>query len=563
MKKRILSFVLVMTMLMTYSPFAFAEGLDLESSDDVINENLEINSDISSQDEVDLGGEELDADKEQIFSDPVYSVDDDTDIMEGVLGEDFSEDSTESTEEDLESDEDTVQSEDENLPEDTSEGNTEESDGGIGSMDLELDSEFGVDSEETGIGSMDLESGDAVIDTTQDDSGYIVIETPEDAYEGLDINGPTATEEDPSEEVDPGYTISAEEEVQGQAIARDPLIFKIYDGLTLYRSEDGTIAASDYTCTNSTGVDVCLIGVEVVPVNGWEMVGYEADFKNMKMGTREFRLTVNNQVILDYDEDGFIPMSNPIIYFDGEEISVPMELEIGPFKDGLNEGLFSFVLVFEEIIKDEPIQEEVKSNTSEVTEENKEKVESQEESKEQSEETTQESQVENKESAEGTEVEGSEVGEDIDKTEDVEKVVEKDVSAENTAPADGSEEDVQDIENETKATEGLEEGSEETTEELVVGSTEEVADNIEISEETDTSEVVEQIDAEKETPQLTETPESITELMKAPDEPVDLGDVQFVQASAELAEIAPVPFEVEEIVEEVISEEVFIEKSEE
>lgn len=360
MKRKIVSFLLVATMLMTYSPFAFAESLDLEGSSEVVQENFEQNESLIENDSADLGEQDLDANKDQIFVDPVYDVADDTEIIENDLGV------IEGSGEPSEITGGTTPPTEINGSEEVVEGDTEGLDDEFGVDDSfivdgeeDIDSEFGVDSEDTGIGSMDIEdeglsSDNVYIDPSQDDSGYIVIETPEDAYDGLDINGPTATEEDPEEEVDPGYTISEEEEKQGQVTPREPLIFKTYDGLTLYRDEGGAIAASDYICTNSTGVDVCLIGVEVVPINGWEMVGSEVDFKNLKTNTREFRLSVNGQVIQDYDGDGFIFMRNPEVFFDGEEICIPLDLEIGPFNYALNEGLFSFVLVFEEIIREEP-----------------------------------------------------------------------------------------------------------------------------------------------------------------------------------------------------------------
>lgn len=387
MKRKIISFLLVATMLMTYSPFAFAEDLDLGDSSGVEIENIEKNDALIGNEQVGLGVEELDANQEQISSDPVYEVNDDTEIIEGDLGV------VEGSEEPSEPNEVTTPSPDKNRSEEASEEDTEQLDDEFGVDDgfgidgeENIDSAFGVDSGESNIGSLEDEEGlssdNVYIDPTQDDSGYVVIETPEDAYEGLDIDGPTATEEDPEEAVDPGFTISAEEEAKGQEIAREPLIFKTYDGMTLYRRENGTIAAADYTCTNNTGVDVYLVGVEVIPINGWEMVGYEVDFKNMKSDTREFRLTVNNQVILDYDGDGFVPMYDPEIFFEGEEICIPMDLEIGPFKDGLNEGMFTFVLVFEEIIRDEVVKEENEELQIESKEESQESIEeTQEESK--------------------------------------------------------------------------------------------------------------------------------------------------------------------------------------
>lgn len=388
MKRKIISFLLVATMLMTFSPFAFAEELDLGDSSGVEVENIEKNDTLIENEQVDLGVEDLDVNKEQISSNPVYEVNDDTEIIDGVLG------AVEGSVEPSEPTEVTTPSLEKNSSEETSEEYTEQLDDEFGvddgfGVDSEenIDSAFGVDSGESNIGSLEDEdegfsSDNVYIDPTQDDSGYVVIETPEDAYEGLDIDGPTATEEDPEDAVDPGFTISAEEETKGQEIAREPLIFKTYDGMTLYRRENGTIAVADYTCTNNTGVDVYLVGVEVIPINGWEMVGYEVDFKNMKSDTREFRLTVNNQVILDYDGDGFISMNDPEIYFDGEEIRIPMDLEIGPFKNGLNEGMFTFVLVFEEIIKDEVVEVENKEVQTESKEESQEIIgETQEENK--------------------------------------------------------------------------------------------------------------------------------------------------------------------------------------
>lgn len=521
MKRKIISFLLVATMLMTYSPFAFAEDLDLGDSSGVEIENIEKNDALIGNEQVGLGVEELDANQEQISSDPVYEVNDDTEIIEGDLGV------VEGSEEPSEPNEVTTPSPDKNRSEEASEEDTEQLDDEFGvddgfGVDSEenIDSAFGVDSGESNIGSLEdedegLSSDNVYIDPTQDDSGYVVIETPEDAYEGLDIDGPTATEEDPEEAVDPGFTISAEEEAKGQEIAREPLIFKTYDGMTLYRRENGTIAAADYTCTNNTGVDVYLVGVEVIPINGWEMVGYEVDFKNMKSDTREFRLTVNNQVILDYDGDGFIPMYDPEIFFEGEEICIPMDLEIGPFKNGLNEGLFTFVLVFEEIIKEDPVEE-----TKEETQESLEGT--QEESKEvetESEVSTEETENENKES------------EDIINNSQEEQNEDEDVGADNINEEDTPSVEADEEITDDSSTNNVDENAEEGLSDLpVLNKTENVSEpsTLDIEE----TELLEEVDNNLVVDEQLELPASVEEDISA-----NLEDVQIVQVSAELADM--------------------------
>lgn len=533
MKRKIISFLLVATMLMTYSPFAFAEDLDLGDSSGVEIENIEKNDALIGNEQVGLDVEELDANQEQISSDPVYEVNDDTEIVEGDLGV------VEGSEEPSDPNEVTTPSPDKNRSEEASEEDTEQlyDEFGVDSEE-NIDSAFGVDSGESNIGSLEDEEGlssdNVYLDPTQDDSGYVVIETPEDAYDGLDINGPTATEEDPEEAVDPGFTISAEEEAKGQEIAREPLIFKTYDGMTLYRRENGTIAAADYTCANNTGVDIYLVGVEVIPINGWEMVGYEVDFKNMKSDTREFRLTVNNQVILDYDGDGFIPMYDPAIFFEGEEICIPMDLEIGPFKNGLNEGLFTFVLVFEEIIKEEPVEE-----TKEETQESLEGT--QEESKEvetESEVSTEETENENKES------EDIENNSQEEQTED-ENVVADNINEEDTPSVEADEEITDD-----SSTNNVDENAEEGLSDLpVLNETENVSEpsTLDIEE----TELLEEVDNNLVVDEQLELPASVEEDISA-----NLEDVQNVQVQQMLAEI-------ESQVEPSLVEEMVLEENEE
>lgn len=633
MKRKILSFVLVATMLMSYTPFAFAEDLDLESPSEVVEENIEENDALNESEEVDLGTEELDADKEQISSDSVYEIEEDTTIIEVEIEEseesteqettpsdsvyEVEEDTTiievdtgvaEGSEEPSSPDEDTTPSIDLSGPEgstEVAEDNADIDEGfGVDSEETEttapteedIDSGFGVEAEDAGIGSMEedtegeeITTGDAYIDPSQDDSGYIVIETPEDAYEDLDINGPTATEEDPEEEVDAAYTITEEEEEQGQTVAREPLIFKSYDGLTLYRSEDGAIAASDYVCTNSTGVDVCLIGVEVVPINGWSMVGYEADFMNMKSDTREFRLTVNYQVILDYDNDGYIPMDYPVTFLNGEEICVPMGLEIGPFRSNLNEGLFSFVLVFQEIIKEEPVKEETKTETQEVTETTQEesKEDSQEIQESTATETPADSEVSTEEKTEtGTDAETStestdDVGVEAPADTETETLIEDNLKTEEEktsdaeSGADAETDSPTDTESSTENenVEGAEEPIEDTTVE------DKVVEDTPADEETTSPEVNEPVedivetteeqivpDTEVETEINVEDTITSIELTKRPTEMIKaeiaFENVQFVQAKAELdmmktqVELCPLELQVKEpiLVEETVAQ---------
>lgn len=404
MNKKIVSIMLVLSMIMSYSTSVFAEGLEDYSSS--VESNISETSDIIGSTETEVSNNDLSSNNNIILEDNSKGDDNDDNDSNGIVSSSVNRDiddvggsyisstnqtlsfDLDSEKEELNSNKDAVYStdsdtdiifdissleEDENIDLSFGVDSEEEMDDSFG-VDFEegIDDSFGVDFEEDiddsfGIDSeedTELDTGDTVIDNSQDQSGYIVYETPEGAYDGLDLDAPTAVGEDPKEEVDAGYTISAQEELKGYENHREPLIFKSYDGMTLYRTQNGAIAANDYVSINSTGVDVCLIGVEVVPVNGWSMVGREVDFKNIKADTREFRLTVDNQVIVDRDGDGYIAMRDPVVYGAGEVICIPMELELGPFTKGLSEGLFSFVLVFEEVISEEELIVESMQNAT-------------------------------------------------------------------------------------------------------------------------------------------------------------------------------------------------------
>lgn len=406
MNKKIVSIMLVLSMIMSYSTSVLAEGLEDYSSS--VESNISETSDIIGSTATEVSNNDLGSNNNNILEDNSKGDDNDNNDSNGIVSSSVNRDiddagsdyisstnqtlsfDLDSEKEELNSNKDAVYStdsdtdiifdissleEDENIDLSFGVDSEEEMDDSFGvDVEEDIDDSFGVDFEEViddsfGIDSeedTELDTDDTVIDNSQDQSGYIVYETPEGAYDGLDLDAPTAVGEDPKEEVDAGYTISAQEELKGYENHREPLIFKSYDGMTLYRTENGAIAANDYVSINSTGVDVSLIGVEVVPVNGWSMVGREVDFKNIKADTREFRLTVDNQVILDRDGDGYIAMRDPVVYGVGEVICIPMELELGPFTKGLSEGLFSFVLVFEEVISEEDlIVEAMQKATSE------------------------------------------------------------------------------------------------------------------------------------------------------------------------------------------------------
>ena len=389
-KNKIVSVLLVISMLMAYCPFTYADELNSGDSSPAVESNIAENQNLNDSNEVGLGSNSLSEEKSEKSEEAEgdndvnsctngdTSISSDSDILitsDSVITTnqalDFSlndnEENKDNSEleiiEDNETENDSLENQIatlELLDDDYAISNLEEdldSDFGIDSMDEIIDDSFGIDSMDEPVDDVynvspdtEILDNDITFDENQDNSGYIVYETPEDAYDGLDMDAPTVLG-DTEEPVDATYTMDAKEEAIGyEDVYREPMIFKSYDGLTLYRNHDGSIAASDYVCTNITGADITLIGVEVVPVNGWDMVGRSADFKNMKANTREFRLTVNNQIILDRNGDGYIEMNDPVVYGSGEEVCVPIELEIGPFTETLSEGLFTFVLVFEEII---------------------------------------------------------------------------------------------------------------------------------------------------------------------------------------------------------------------
>lgn len=371
MNKKIVSIMLVLSMIMSYSTSVFAEGLEGYSSS--VESNISETSDIIGSTETEVSNNDLGSNNNNILENNSKGDDNDNNDSNGIVsssvnrdiddaGSDYISSTNQTLSFDLDSEKDEL-----NSNKDAVYSTDSDTDiiFDISSLeeDENIDLSFGVDSEE----EMDDSFGVDFEEDIDDSFGVdIVYETPEGAYDGLDLDAPTAVGEDPKEEVDAGYTISAQEELKGYENHREPLIFKSYDGMTLYRTENGAIAANDYVSINSTGVDVSLIGVEVVPVNGWSMIGSEVDFKNIKADTREFRLTVDNQVILDRDGDGYIAMRDPVVYGVGEVICIPMELEIGPFTKGLSEGLFSFVLVFEEVISEEDlIVEAMQKATSE------------------------------------------------------------------------------------------------------------------------------------------------------------------------------------------------------
>ena len=147
---------------------------------------------------------------------------------------------------------------------------------------------------------------------------------------------------------------------------REPIVFYLYDGLSLKRDEKESRITGGYSCVNDTGMDVRLIGARVKMLDGWSLVGSDFDFKNQREGIKELRLKVKGQTIT---EEGEIDLRN-IIFRDGEEINVPISIEMGPFRNGLNASPLSIVLIFEEVVYEEVKEEIVIEDKVEVEKEN-------------------------------------------------------------------------------------------------------------------------------------------------------------------------------------------------
>lgn len=289
MKNKILSFLLVITMIAATPLSVLAEDTVDKGLDSTVEINIEKNANINDSNEGSISEEDLDGNKEEIFEptppseeEPQVEEEPEVNVPEGTP----SEDSTES-------------SNNEGTP----------------------------------------------------DEGGLVEENP--------------VEPEPTEPVEENNEGIGEEVIEGQPVeeqltntsSSEPQIFFVSEGLTLTRAADALTLQGYYPCENNTGVDVKLVAIQVVPMNDWVMVGSEVDFKNVKEGLKEFRLTVNGQVI-DYTyENGVALLEEQIELLKGFAIDIPIEIEMGPFKDSFSNDVLSLVLVFEEIIDEEIVEE--------------------------------------------------------------------------------------------------------------------------------------------------------------------------------------------------------------
>ena len=322
MKTKIMPLLLVIALLLSNMSLVFAESVNTEEITQEENQNIEKNDALSTEPEVEVGNENLDGNKEQIsdtstepetentpdtpdtpsISEPTTDEDKDSEVSEPTMD-------TEGSDKPLSPPEGTIPPDIEN----PSEGNPE--------------------------GSED-----------------IVIIPPPVSEE--DLNKPTDTS--PPDELDPGFTIPPEQEQgQGQDTPAgeepiEPQVFYIDAALAFRSNAEGTAMTAALTYTNTSELDVVIKGVQVIPVNGWTLVGEEVDFKNQKVDQKECRLTVENQIVLN-TEDGYTSLNEPLAVAANEVVSSTILLEFGPMKDGFKEGLFVFRLVVEEVL---PVVEE-------------------------------------------------------------------------------------------------------------------------------------------------------------------------------------------------------------
>lgn len=326
MQSKIMSLLLVLALLVSISPFVYAEGLDTEGLTQVEEQNIEENTNLIEKDDVDYIDEELDVNKEQIF--------------------------------------DTTQQEQENSPSDSSP--IEEDNQGVSGEIVEGSTEPSNPTE----GTTPPDTENSVEGSTEPSEDNIDTGVVEDIQTGVIIEQPPLTEEElnaptvipaPDEEIDPGFTIPPEEEQQGQidtsiipeSEIKEPQTFYVDAPLIFHGDGNGAMAAC-LSYGNLTGVDVILKGVEIIPLNGWSMVGEELDFKNCSVDTKQFRLTVNKQIIITDDNQGYIDLNNPVEISSENSIGLTLILEMGPLSDSIKEDVFSFRLVLEEIV-DSPI----------------------------------------------------------------------------------------------------------------------------------------------------------------------------------------------------------------
>lgn len=317
MKKRIMSLFLAISMIYSCSNFVFAEDTCDMGFSEVQDENFEENDILTELDDSYLIDDELDANEEQIFSEPSESIENEEEVLV---------DSNEGLE-------------DVGEPSDEIEETTHE-----GSEPITEEETEGIENENGG----------------QGEEGYIVIEQPDISDEELEMPVVLPT---PDEELDPDFTIPAEEEEQGQIIptqpeviapevivpeVREPQTFYVEVPLALY-GQMGFLQAF-FTYANMTGVDAELVGIEINPLNGWNLVDEDVNFKEYLVNQKDFRFSFNNEVV---DRPGYYALRNPITLNEGDYTNISLLIETGPFRDGFfDEEFFSFRLVLEEIVDD-------------------------------------------------------------------------------------------------------------------------------------------------------------------------------------------------------------------
>lgn len=317
MKKRIMSLFLAISMIYSCSNFVFAEDSNDMGFSEVQEENFEQNDILTELDDSYLVDDELDANEKQIFSEPTESIENEEEVLVD-------------SNEDLEGVEEPSDEIEETTPEGIEPITEEETEG--------------VENENEGQGEED----------------YIVIEQPDISDEELEepIVLPT-----PDEELDPNFTIPAEEEELGQIIptqpeimapevivpeVREPQTFYVEVPLALY-GQMGFLQAF-FTYANMTGVDAELVGIEINPLNGWNLVDEDVNFKEYLVNQKDFRFSFNKEVV---DRPGYYALRNPITLNEGDYTNISLLIETGPFKDSfLDEEFFSFRLVLEEIVDD-------------------------------------------------------------------------------------------------------------------------------------------------------------------------------------------------------------------
>lgn len=299
MKNKILSFLLVITMIMATPLSVLAEDIEDKVLDTTSEINIEKNSNIIDSDECSISEEELDGNKEEIFE-PTFPSEEDSVVIKEETTE------QEPIIEDLHEEEPIIE-----------EPVVEEPEGIPSEDSAEFSNNEGTSGENNLIEESLVEPG-------------------------------------PVEEVVDEQLI---EEQPVNTISKEPEIFFVSKGLTLTRAADALTLQGYYPCENNTSVDVKLVAIQVMPLNDWVMVSSDIDFKNSREGLKEFRLTVNGQVIDNTFENGVALIEDQIELLNGSVINIPVEIEIGPFKEGFNDSVLSLVLVFEEIVDEEVIEE--------------------------------------------------------------------------------------------------------------------------------------------------------------------------------------------------------------